>query len=89
MHVKYHFRLYTLGKTNRFSVALTNLTKLCNQKLKDQYQIEVVDLNENIQLAEDNHIWATPTIERLTPEPVMRIIGDLSDEDTIVQAMIL
>ena len=81
---KWELRLYVAGKTDRSVTALRNLQKYCEEHLKGQYKIEVVDLLEKPQLAEGDQILAVPTLVRKVPEPIRKIIGDLSNEEKVL-----
>jgi len=81
---KWELRLYVAGKTERSVTALTNLQKYCEEHLKGQYRIEVIDLLEKPQLAEGDQILAIPTLVRKVPEPIRKIIGDLSNEEKVL-----
>jgi circadian clock protein KaiB len=76
---KWHLRLYVAGETPRSLAATTNLKKMCEEHLPGRYIIEVIDLVKNPQLAAGDQIFAIPTLVRMFPEPMKRIIGDLSD----------
>src|SRR6201985_2746214 len=78
---KYELRLYIAGKTAKSVAALQNLKKYCEEHLKGQYKIEVIDLLVQPQLAEGDQIFAIPTLVRKVPEPIRKIIGDLSNEE--------
>ena len=80
----YELRLYVAGKTLKSVTALSNLKKYCEEHLPDQYVIEVIDLLENPQLAEGDQIFAVPTLVKKVPEPVRKIIGDLSNEERVL-----
>lgn len=80
----WELRLYVAGKTQKSITALTNLKKYCEEYLKGQYVIEVVDLLEKPQLAEGDQIFAVPTLVRKVPEPIRKIIGDLSNEEKVL-----
>ena len=80
----WELRLYIAGKTPKSVSALNNLKKYCEEHLKDQYVIEVIDLLENPQLAEGDQIFAVPTLVKKVPEPVRNIIGDLSNEEKVL-----
>jgi circadian clock protein KaiB len=80
----YELRLYVAGKTQKSVTALNNLKKYCEEHLVDQYVIEVIDLLENPQLAEGDQIFAVPTLVKKVPEPVRKIIGDLSNEEKVL-----
>src|ERR1700704_4694562 len=81
---KYELRLYVAGKTSKSVTALTNLKKYCEEHLKGQYKIEVIDLLVKPQLAEGDQIFAIPTLVRKFPEPLRKIIGDLSNEERVL-----
>jgi circadian clock protein KaiB len=81
----WELRLYVAGKTARSVAALENLTKLCEEHLPGQYRIEVVDLLVHPKLAKGDQIVAIPTLVRKLPEPIRKVIGDLSNaERTLV-----
>src|ERR1700709_2562687 len=81
---KWELRLYVAGKTTKSVAALNNLNKLCEEHLKGKYIIEVIDLLVHPQLAEGDQIFAIPTLVRKVPEPIRKIIGDLSDEEKVL-----
>lgn len=82
---KWMLRLYVAGKTPKSVAALENLRRLCEEHLRDQYSIEVVDLLAHPQLAKGDEIVAIPTLIRKLPPPIRRVIGDLSNvERTLV-----
>jgi circadian clock protein KaiB len=81
----WELRLYVAGKTSKSVAAFENLTKLCEEHLAGKYKIEVVDLLIHPQLAKGDQIVALPTLVRKLPEPIRRVIGDLSNtERTLV-----
>ena len=80
----YELRLYIAGKTAKSVTALNNLKKYCEEHLKGQYKIEVIDLLVQPQLAEGDQIFAIPTLVRKVPEPIRKIIGDLSNEEKVL-----
>lgn len=81
----WELRLYVAGKSAKSLAAFANLKKICEEYLKDRYTIEVVDLLEKPQLAQGEQIVAIPTLVRRLPEPIRRIVGDLSNtERTLV-----
>lgn len=84
MGKKYELRLYVAGKTTKSVVALENLKRICEEHLEGIYSIEVVDLLEKPQLAEGDQILAIPTLVKKVPEPVRKIIGDLSNEEKVL-----
>ena len=81
---KWELRLYVAGKTERSVTALTNLKKYCEEHLHGRYRIEVIDLLVQPQLAEGDQIFAIPTLVRKVPEPIRKIIGDLSNEEKVL-----
>ena len=80
----WELRLYVAGQTPKSITALANLKKYCEQHLKGRYKIEVIDLLVNPQLAEGDQILAIPTLVRKVPEPIRKIIGDLSNEERVL-----
>jgi circadian clock protein KaiB len=84
MSYKYELRLYVAGNTAKSTAALKNLKKYCEEHLRDQYVIEVIDLLVHPQLAEGDQIFAIPTLVRKVPEPIRKIIGDLSNEAKVL-----
>lgn len=80
----YELRLYVAGKTTKSVIALENLKKICEEHLKGEYSIEVIDLLEKPQLAEGDQILAIPTLVKKVPEPVRKIIGDLSNVEKVL-----
>ncbi len=81
---KWRLRLYVAGQTPKSMKALANLKALCENYLAGSYEIEVVDLMENPGLAAGDQVLAIPTLVRRVPEPVRKIIGDLSDEQRVL-----
>lgn len=81
---KYELRLYIAGNTPKSAAALRNLKKYCEEHLKGIYDIEVIDLLVNPQLAEGDQILAIPTLVKKVPEPVRKIIGDLSNAEKVL-----
>jgi circadian clock protein KaiB len=75
----WNLRLYVAGQTPKSIRAFANLKVLCEEHLKGRYRIEVIDLMENPQLARGDQIVAIPTLVRNLPQPVRKLIGDLSD----------
>ena len=80
----YELRLYLAGHSPRSVRAVENLRRACEEHLAGRYRIELVDLLENPQLARGDEIIAVPTLVLKLPEPVRRIIGDLSDTDKLL-----
>ena len=82
--VEFELRLYVAGHTPKSLSALANLERICETHLAGQYRIEVIDLLKTPQLAAGDQIFAVPTLVRRLPEPIKKIIGDLSDEERVL-----
>jgi circadian clock protein KaiB len=80
----WRLRLYVAGQTPKSVLALDNLKKLAEEHLKGKYEIEVVDLLVNPKSAKDHQIFAIPTLVRKLPEPMKKIIGDLSNTERVL-----
>jgi circadian clock protein KaiB len=80
----WRLKLYTAGQTPRSVTALANLKKIAEEHLKGKYDIEVIDLLENPQLAKGDQIFAIPTLVRRIPVPMRKIIGDLSNTERVL-----
>lgn len=80
----WHLRLYVAGQTPNSLTAFSNLKQICENHIKDRYRIEVIDLLEQPQLSKGDQILAIPTLVRRLPEPVRKIIGDLSDTERVL-----
>jgi circadian clock protein KaiB len=83
----WHLRLYVAGQSPKSLTAFANLKRVCDQYLESHYQIEIVDLIENPELAAADEIVAIPTLVRRIPEPSRRLIGDLSDLDRVLAGL--
>ena len=81
---KWELRLYIAGNTAKSKTALANLKRYCEDNLKGRYIIEVIDLLKQPQLAEGDQIFAIPTLVKKVPEPIQKIIGDLSNEEKVL-----
>jgi circadian clock protein KaiB len=81
---KYHLKLYITGQTPRSESAIQNLRKICEENLDAKYEIEIIDILERPQLAEDERILATPTLIKSLPPPLRRLIGDLSETEKVL-----
>jgi circadian clock protein KaiB len=80
-------RLYVTGTTPRSTRAIENLRQVLEDELPDRYELEVIDIYQDPQAALDHQIIAAPTLIKLLPEPVRRIIGDLSDRERILRGL--
>ncbi len=81
---EWELRLYVAGQTSKSLVAFENLKKICEEHLAGKYHIEVIDLTKTPQLAKGDQIVALPTLVRKLPEPVRKIIGDLSNTERVL-----
>ena len=82
---KFQLKLYITGKTPRSENAIRNLRKICEENLDlKNYEIEIIDILERPQLAEDERILATPTLVKSLPPPIRRLIGDLSETEKVL-----
>lgn len=77
-------RLYVAGQTPKSLAALSNLKRICDEHVDGKYQLEVIDLIKNPQLAQGDQILAIPTLVRNLPVPIRKIIGDLSNTDRVL-----
>jgi circadian clock protein KaiB len=77
-------RLYVAGQTAKSLKAFANLKRICEEHLGGKYKIEVIDLMKNPELAKGDQIFALPTLVRKLPEPVRKIIGDLSNAERVL-----
>jgi len=84
MAVKYVLKLYITGQTANSAKAIENLKDILRNGLKDLYRLKVIDILKNPQLAEEDKILATPTLVKVLPPPVRKIIGDLSDKEKVL-----
>ena len=80
----FDLRLYVAGQTPKAVRAFANLRKICDEHLAGRYRIEVIDLLENPQLGRGDQILAIPTLVRRLPEPIKKIIGDLSNTERVL-----
>ncbi len=80
----WELRLYVAGRSRKSVIAFGNLRRICEEHLRGKYRIEVIDLLKNPLLARGDQILAVPTLVRKLPEPVKKIIGDLSNEARVL-----
>jgi circadian clock protein KaiB len=76
---KYVLRLYVSGSTSKSALAVENIKRICEQHLKDRYDLEVIDIYQQPNLAREEQIVAVPTLIKRSPPPLRRLIGDLSN----------
>ncbi|NJN76159.1 MAG: circadian clock protein KaiB [Synechococcaceae cyanobacterium RL_1_2] len=81
---KYLLRLYITGNSPNSQRAITNLLRICKEELNDLYKVEIIDVLEQPQAAEDEKIVVTPTLIKRLPPPLQRIIGDLSNKEKVL-----
>ncbi len=84
---RWRLRLYVAGQTPRSLTAFANLRQICEQHLPGRYEIEVIDLARQPQLAQSDQIVALPTLVRRLPVPIRRVIGDLSNTERVLVGM--
>lgn len=80
----FDLRLYVAGQTPKSLTALSNLKKICRDHLDGRYELNVIDLLQTPQLAQGDQILAIPTLVRKLPQPIRKIIGDLSDTERVL-----
>jgi circadian clock protein KaiB len=81
---KYLLKLYVAGTSPRTELAISNLRRICEQELRGRYALQIIDVLEHPQIAEDERILATPTLIKQLPPPLRRVIGDLSDKEKVL-----
>ena len=84
---KFALKLYITGQTTKSKRAIANLQQICDEELSGQYTMVVIDILERPQLAENEKILATPTLIREVPQPLRRIIGDLSNTEKVLMGL--
>jgi len=80
----YELKLYVVGQTLASVDVINKLRALLEDEFKDQYSLEIIDIIKNPQLAENDKILATPTLVKVLPPPIRRIVGDLSDRKKVL-----
>jgi circadian clock protein KaiB len=81
---KFLLKLYITGKTSRSEKAIHNLKNICKSKFNDEYELVIIDVLDSPELAEQDKIMATPTLIKVLPPPIRKIIGDLSDTQKVL-----
>lgn len=84
---EYLLKLYISGQTIQSRSAIKNLRRICEKELADQYVIDIIDVLEQPELAEGEKILATPTLIKVQPHPIRRIIGDLTDKKKVLDGL--
>lgn len=83
----FKFRLYVAGDAPNSVHALANLTALCQERLPDRHEIEIVDVFKAPKRAFADNVFMTPMLIKLSPDPVRRIVGTLSQSEIVLQAL--
>lgn len=83
----YVLRLFITGTTPRSARAIANLRRVCEEHLKGEYDLEVVDIYQRPESAKEHQIIAAPTLVRMLPLPLRKIIGDLADEERVLAGL--
>jgi len=82
--LKYVLRLFISGKTPRSQEALKNIKRICEEELKGRYDLEVIDVYQQPELAKEKQILAAPTLIRELPLPLRKLVGDMSNKEKVV-----
>lgn len=85
--ITFRFQLFVAGNTQNSTLAIANLTKLCRTQLQDQCHIEIVDVFNQPKRALAQAVFLTPTLIKLGPPPITRIVGTLSQTETVLHAL--
>ena len=80
-------RLYIAGLSSRSAVAISNIRAICEQRYKDGFELEIIDIYQQMDMAERDNIIAAPTLIMMIPPPLRRLIGDMTDKDKILLVM--
>lgn len=89
LEARYVLRLYVTGTTPRSTRAIENIKQICEAHLPDRYDLEVIDIYQNPAAAREGQILAAPTLVKLLPEPLRRVIGDLSNHERVLAGLSL
>ena len=81
---EWELKIYVAGETDKSRAAIENLRRICEEHMKGKYHIEVIDLMKHPQLAAEDQIFAVPTVIRKLPEPIKKLIGDLSVTEKVM-----
>ena len=84
---RYVLRLFVTGTTSRSQRAIANMRKICEEKLEGRYDLEIIDVYQDPEATRDWQVVATPTLVKVLPEPLRRIIGDLSDREKVLAGL--
>ena len=83
----YEIRIYVSGQTQKSAKIIENLRKFLDSELKDQYSLDIIDVLQKPELAERDKVLATPTVAKVSPLPLRRIVGDLSDKEKVLAGL--
>jgi circadian clock protein KaiB len=83
----YDLKLYVSGSSTRSARAIDNVRSICDRHLSGRYRLEVVDIFQQPELASKHQLFAAPTLVKESPEPVRRLVGDMSDEDRVLHGL--
>ena len=83
----YKLRLFVTGSTPRSNRAIENMRRLCQEELHGRYELEIIDVYEHPEATRELQIVATPTLVKMLPEPLRRIIGDLSNRERVLAGL--
>jgi circadian clock protein KaiB len=84
---RYKLRLFVTGSTPRSTRAIQNMKQICDENLKGHYDLEVIDVYDDPEATKELQVIATPTLVKILPEPLRRIIGDLSDKERVLAGL--
>ncbi|MBV1688251.1 circadian clock KaiB family protein [Novosphingobium sp. G106] len=84
---RYVLRLFVTGTTSRSQRAIANMRRICEQELAGKYDLEIIDVYEKPEATRELQVVATPTLVKVLPEPLRRIIGDLSDKEKVLAGL--
>jgi circadian clock protein KaiB len=84
---KYVMRLYISHKNETSVRAMHNIKQLCEERLQGRYELEVIDIHQQPERLEQDHIFAVPTLIKELPPPIQRLIGDMTDKEKLVHAL--
>lgn len=84
---RYVLRLFVTGTTSRSQRAIANMQKICQERLAGHFELQVIDVYQNPEATREFQVVATPTLVKVLPEPLRRIIGDLSDRERVLAGL--
>ena len=83
----YVLKLYVSGSSNRSATAISNVRAICDQHLKDRYELEIIDVFQQPELAHEMQLIAAPTLVKEQPNPTRRLVGDMSNKDRVLYSL--